>query len=153
MIEFPITELLDHDQSQIWILAHFHPDGLNCPRCHAPVREAYEFRTTRKSQLRVYRCKRCGQTYNLYSGTVFEQRHLRPQQVVLLIRGVLKGEPATTLAQELALHYSTVLDLRRDLQDNAYLLQPDTPLVDERTETDEMFQNAGGKRRRTLRPG
>ena len=153
MIEFPITELLDHDQSQIWILAHFHPDGLNCPRCHGPVSEAYEFRTTHKSQLTVYRCKRCGQTYNLYSGTVFEQRHLRPQQVVLLIRGVLKGEPATTLAQELALHYTTVLDLRRDLQDNAYWLQPDTPLIDERTETDEMFQNAGEKRRRTLRPG
>ena len=153
MIEFPITKLLDQDQSQAWIVAHFHPEGLHCPRCQALVSQAYEFRTTRKSQLTVYRCKACGQTYNLYSGTVFEQRHLRPQQVVLLIRGVLKGEPATTLAQELELHYTTVLDLRHDLQDNAYLLQPDTPLPDERTETDEMFQNAGEKRGRTLRPG
>jgi transposase-like protein len=150
MMKFSITDLLDQDQSQAWLLAHFHPTGLKCPRCCLPVSEAYEFRTTRKSQLTVYRCKGCRQTYNLYSGTVFEQRHLTPRQVVLLIRGVLKGEPATTLAQELDLHYSTVLELRHDLQDNAYWLQPSSPLPDERTETDEMFQNAGEKRGRTL---
>ena len=65
---------------------------------------------------------------------------------VLLLRGILKGEPSKTLAAELELHYTTVLELRRDLQDNAQLLQPETPLSDERTETDEMFQNAGEKR-------
>jgi hypothetical protein len=64
---------------------------------------------------------------------------------VLLIRGVLKGKPATTLAQELELHYSTVLELRHDLQDKACFLQPSTLLPDEWTETDEMFQNAGEK--------
>ena len=67
-------------------------------------------------------------------------------QVVLLIRGVLKGEPTTTLAAELALNYRTVLSLRHDLQAQAERLQPDTPLDDDETETDEMFQNAGEKR-------
>jgi transposase-like protein len=145
-MDFPITELLDQRESKTWIEQHFHQGELRCPQCRTPVSQAYEFRTTRKSQLTVHRCKRCGQTYNLYSGTVFEQRHLTPQQVVLLIRGVLKGEPSIVLARELKLHYSTVLELRRDLQDNACLLQPDSPLEDERTETDEMFQNAGEKR-------
>ena len=145
-MEFPITDLLNKEESEEWVLEHFHPDGLKCPRCRASVGDAYEFRTTKKSQLVVHRCRQCRQTYNLYSGTVFEQRHLTPQQVVLLLRGVLKGEPSKTLAAELELHYTTVLDLRRDLQDNACLLQPDTPLPDERTETDEMFQNAGEKR-------
>lgn len=77
---------------------------------------------------------------------MFQQRHVRPEQVVLLVRGVLKGEPATTLAAELDLDYKTVLELRRDLQANAHAMQPTTALVDSETETDEMFQNAGEKR-------
>jgi len=83
---------------------------------------------------------------------VFQQRHLTPQQVVLLLRGVLKGETSAELAEELGVSYQTVLDIRRDLQANAAHLQPDTPLPDHVTESDEMFQNAGEKRRRTLRP-
>ena len=94
----------------------------------------------------VYRCTHCKQPYNLYSRTVFEQRHLTPEQVVLLLRGVLKGEQSTTLAAELGLNYKTVLSIRRDLHNNAIRLQPDTPLPDIQTETDEMFQNAGEKR-------
>ena len=145
-MDFPITELLAREESRNWIVEHFHQGALRCPRCHASVQNAREFRTTKKSQLTVYRCLACQQTYNLYSNTVFEQRHIPPEKVVLLLRGVLKGEPATVMARELELHYTTVLELRRDLQDNACLLQPETPLKDERTETDEMFQNAGEKR-------
>lgn len=146
-MEFPITDLLSAEQSEHWILAHFHPDGLKCPRCGAGVQAAHRFRQTKKSQLTVYRCNRCGQPYNLYSGTIFQQRHLTPQQVILLVRGVLKGEPTTTLAAELEVSYTTVLELRRDLQDNARWMQPNSPLPDAQTETDEMFQNAGEKRR------
>lgn len=145
-MEFPITDLLSPAECEQWILAYFHPDGLHCPRCHVSNADAHIFRTTQRSQLTVYRCNRCKQTYNLYSNTVFQQRHLTPAQVVLLIRGVLKGEPAKMLAAELDLHYTTVLELRHDLQDNARRLQPTTPLPDIQTETDEMFQNAGEKR-------
>ena len=149
-MEFPITDLLNADDCEQWIIEHFHPEGLKCPRCQASVEQAHRFRRTRRSQLTVYRCNACAKTYNLYSGTVFQQRHLRPQQVVLLVRGVLKGEPSTVLAAELGLNYITVLELRRDLQDQAQQMQPDTPLPDEQTESDEMFQNAGEKRRRAL---
>jgi transposase-like protein len=145
-MEFPITDLLSQEESKAWIEAHFHPEGLKCPSCQAEPEQSHVFRTTAKSQLTTYRCKVCGQTYNLYSGTVFQQRHVRPEQVVLLVRGVLKGEPATTLAAELDLDYKTVLELRRDLQANAHAMQPTTALVDSETETDEMFQNAGEKR-------
>ena len=145
-MEFPITDLLDDEQSQAWIVKHFHPDGLECPRCHAPVEQAHVFRTTQRSRLTVYRCNECLQPYNVYSRTIFQQRHLTPQQVILLVRGVLKGEPSTSLAAELALNYKTVLELRRLLQDNAQALQSNDPLADEQTESDEMFQNAGEKR-------
>jgi hypothetical protein len=104
------------------------------------------FRVTKKSELQVHRCRHCQGIYNLYSGTVFEHRHLRPQQAVLLVRGVLKGEPSKVVAAELGLDYITVLQLRRKLQENAKLLQSENPLPDLEAESDEMFQNAGEKR-------
>ena len=102
---------------------HIHPEGLMCLWCQSAVERAIVFRVTRKSELKVYRCKDCKSLYNLYTGTVFEQWQLRPQQAILLIRGVLKGEPSDVLARELELNYVTELQLRRKLQDNAKLLQ------------------------------
>lgn len=150
-MEFPITELLDSSACEAWLERHFHPNGLRCPRCGASREEAHRFRVTQRSELQVYRCNSCKQTYNLYSGTIFHQRHVRPCEAVLLVRSFLKGEPSKTVAAELGLHYTTVLELRHDLQANARWQQPDTPLPDTHTETDEMFQNAGKKRRGTLR--
>lgn len=145
-MEFPITNLLSGEQSEQWLMEHFHPEGLKCPYCQSPVAGASVFRITRKSELKVYRCKDCQSIYNLYTGTVFQQRQIRPQQAVLLIRGVLKGEPSDLLARELELNYGTVLQLRRKLQDNAKLLQSKDPLPDFEAESDELFQNAGEKR-------
>jgi len=120
-----------------------------CPNCGDPVAYSNVSRTTKKSQLTVYRCRACNTAYNLYSGTIFQQRHFTPPQVVLFLRGILKGEASTTLAAELKVSPQTILDLRRDVQDSARFLQANTPLSDSHTETDEMFQNAGEKRRRT----
>jgi len=145
-MKFPIQDILSSEECREWIRAHFHPDGFGCPACDEPLANAHEFRETKESELTVYRCNACGQAYNLYTGTIFQQRHLTPQQVVLLIRGVLKGEPSTVLSDELEINYRTVLDLRRDIQENARDLRPETALDDEQTESDEMFQNAGEKR-------
>ncbi|MCE7985932.1 MAG: hypothetical protein DYG89_32540 [Caldilinea sp. CFX5] len=152
-MEFPITELLDTNACEEWVVTHFHPTGFRCPKCGADREQAHPFRQTRQSQLQTYRCNECGQTYNLYSGTIFAQRHLTLRQVVLLIRGFVKGEPSTTLATELSIHYSTVLELRHDFQDNGRRHQPNTPLTDHHSETDEMFQNAGEKRDTAHRSG
>lgn len=151
-MDFPITNLMSEKASEEWILEYFHPDGLRCPHCGAAWAEAFEFRTTRKSQLTVYRCKRCQGIYNLYSGTIFEARHLPAQEVVLLMRGVLKGESSASLARELGRSRTTITELRRLIQANALDLQPETPLADQVVEADELFQNAGEKKRRTLRP-
>ncbi|HVU13662.1 MAG TPA: helix-turn-helix domain-containing protein, partial [Phototrophicaceae bacterium] len=87
---------------------------------------------------------------NLYSGTIFEARHLPPSEVVLLMRGVLKGESAATLARELGRSRTTISELRQLIQANATQLQSEAPLSDQVVEADELFQNAGEKRRRTL---
>jgi transposase-like protein len=145
-MDFPIADLLDDDRSRTWILRHFHPDGLRCPRCRAARNEAYRFRETGRSRLQVWRCKECAQTYTLYSGTVFAGRHLPPPTVVLLLRGVVQGTSTAQLARELELSRTTVHEIRHELHENAALLQPQDPLPDDQTETDEMFQNAGEKR-------
>src|SRR3954468_9758863 len=96
---FPITNLLDDGQSEKWLMEHFHPEGLRCTKCGSTRRRL--FRETQTSRLSVYRCLQCEGIYNLYSGTLFEKKHLRPSQVVLLLRGVSKGESAMRLAEEL----------------------------------------------------
>jgi transposase-like protein len=144
-MEFPILDLMSHEESSQWVEHYFHPQGLRCPRCGAGKERGRVFRQTRKSRLTVYRCQ-CGQTYNLYTGTVLEQHHLTSAQVVLLLRGILKGETTAALARELAIGYEAVLTLRHELQVQAERLQPSSALPDTETESDEMFQNAGEKR-------
>jgi transposase-like protein len=145
-MDFPITDLMSEKASEEWIMEYFHPTGIRCPHCGAEWAKAFEFRTTRKSELTVYRCRVCRGIYNLYSGTIFEARQLRPSQVVLLVRGVLKGESAATLARELGMSRTTITELRQRIQQNAADLQPQDALPDQVVEADEMFQNAGEKR-------
>ena len=152
-MDFPIIDLLDNDQCVAWLEQHFHPTGLRCPHCHAPPGEARLFRINTGSGLPVYRCHRCQGIYHLYSGTVFAGSQLVPEHVVLIVRGVLQGQPTAHLAREIGLTEKTVLKWRQRLQARAEQLQPETPLPDQATESDEMFQNAGEKRRRALRPG
>jgi transposase-like protein len=147
-MDFPVVHLLDDELSEQWLLKHFHPKGLQCPHCGAKLKRARVFRHTRRSQVTVYRCRTCAGLLNVYSGTIFEAKQLRPSQVVLLLRGICKGEPTATLARELGLARATVHGLRQRLQQRAQQLQPETPVPDQVTETDEMFQNAGEKRRK-----
>jgi len=112
---FPIAELLDEQESIAWLEQHFHPKGMPCPRCGAGREEAREFRKHKKGLIE-YRCPHCQRTSNLYTGTLFAGSNLAPRRVVLLIRGVCKGEPATGLAEELALSRQCVQRWRQRLQ-------------------------------------
>lgn len=148
-MDFPILEICDDALGEAWLRQHFHPRGLRCPRCGAGVKQARVFGHTRRSHVTQHRCRECQTVYTVYTGTVFANKQLRPVQVILLLRGVCKGESTASLSRELEVAYDTVHHLRQRLQAQARQLQPDTPLPDEVTETDEMFQNAGEKRRKT----
>jgi transposase-like protein len=145
-MDFPLSDLMSEQASTEWIMEHFHPTGVVCVHCGAPWSRASEFRRTRKSQLVVYRCRDCSGIYNLYSGTIFAARQLRPSQVVLLVRGVLKGESAMTLARELGMSRTTITELRYLIQHTAFHNTTQQPLHDKKVEADEMFQNAGEKK-------
>lgn len=151
-MDFPIIDLLDEDLSVAWLMKYFHPEGLKCPHCQHAHRGARFFRANRGSGLPVYRCNRCQGIYHLYSGTVFEGCQLTPSQVVLLLRGFVQGQSNAQLSRELGLAYKTVLQWRRRVQANAERLQPDSRLEDNVSESDELFQNAGEKRRGAFRP-
>ena len=77
---------------------------------------------------------------------MFEHHHLSPQQAILLLRGLAKGESTRVLASEWGLAYSTVLTLRHRIQGQALRNQTEEPLPDKEVEADEMFQNAGEKK-------
>lgn len=151
-MDFPIIDLLDTDASTAWVEQHFHPQGLKCPHCQAARDQARFFRVNRGSGLTVYRCLGCDGIYHLYSGTLFAESQLTPEQVVLLLHGVLQGKPSAQLGREIGLTEKTVRKWRHRLQGQAEHLQPDSALPDLETESDELFQNAGEKRRGTLRP-
>lgn len=147
-MDFPILELCDDELGEVWMQKHFHPGGLKCPSCDKGVKRARRFGQTKRSRVTAYRCCVCQTVYTVYSGTVFANKHLRPAQAVLLLRGICKGESTAGLARELGLSYDTVHHLRQRIQANAVALQPDTPVPDQVTETDEMYQNAGEKGRK-----
>ena len=152
-MDFPLLTLLDSEASIAWIEQHFHPDGFGCPHCQASLTNARLFRTNRGSGLPVYRCRICQAVYTLYSRTIFEGAQLLPAQVVLLLRGVFQGQSSAQLARELELTEKTVLKWRHRLHERAEAIQPDTPLPDTATESDEMFQNAGEKKLGAFRSG
>jgi hypothetical protein len=52
----------------------------------------------------------------------------------------------------LSISRTTATAVRHKLQANAEKEQPETPLEDKEVETDEMFQNAGEKKRVAWRP-
>ncbi len=146
-MDFPITELMDREACLEWIQAYFHLDGLKCPHCQAGQEQARWFRRTKRSDLDAYRCKVCQGIYNLYSGTVFEGRHFHPEQTVLFLPGICQGKSSAQIARELELSRTTITEVRHEVQANAEQEQPEDRLDDLEVETDEMFQNAGGKRR------
>ena len=137
-----MLSLLDTESCLGWLERYFHPDGLRCSHCGASVQYARHFRTTTRSQVPVYRCRQCQGIYTLYSGTVFQGTHLRPQKIVLLLRGIFKGESSRTLARELKLARQTAPHFRHAVQANVLHQQPQTALPDAVTETDELYQHA-----------
>jgi transposase-like protein len=146
-MDFPIVELMDREACLAWLMRHFHPSGLKCPHCQAGLEQAIHFHKTKRSDLMVYRCKVCRGIYNLYSGTEFEGRRFTPEQTILFLREVVQGKSTAKLSRELHISRTTGLPVRHLLQANAEKEQATEPLSDLEVETDEMFQNAGEKRR------
>ena len=142
MIDFPITDLLDDSICMIWLERHLHPDGFACPHCGSA--KCHLFR--QQKHFPAYRCRDCDGYYTLLTGTTFEKTRQSPATLVLLLRGITKGESTARLAHELGLSRKQMHTLRQRVQSNLNETAP-TDLMEGTTfEADELYQNAGEKK-------
>src|SRR5258706_13661260 len=149
MIDFPISDLLSDAESVTWLETYLHPEGLVCPRCRSTERRLFR----EQGNFPAYRCLACDGYYTLLSDTVFEKTHQRPATLVLLLRGIAKGESSARLARELGIGRKRVMQLRHVIQNNLYETLPTVVMDGQTFEADEGYQNSGGKRHTSPRPG
>ena len=141
MIDFPIADLLDTSTCLLWLERYLHPEGLACPHCHRTERRLFR----QQGAFPAYRCRVCGGYYTLLTNTVFEKTRQRPATLVLLLRGMAKGEPTARLARELGMSRKPRHTLRQRVQTNLHNTAPVDVMTGTAFEADERYQNAGEK--------
>jgi transposase-like protein len=143
MIDFPITDLLSDAESVKWLEAYLHPEGFVCPHCGSAERRLLR----EQGYFPAYRCLACDGYYTLLSDTVFEKTRQRPATLVLLLRGIAKGESSARLSRELGIGRKRVMELPQRIQNNLYETLPTAVMSGQTFEADELYQNAGGATR------
>jgi len=139
MIRFPLSDLLNEQECYDYLLRTLHPDGLCCRNGHSlPLDQAPHDR--HRAPILDYRCRECGNVFNLFTNTVWEGTHYSCATVVLVMRGFVQGTPTLQLADELELDYGTLLERRHQIQQLSLEHKRTDSLPDEVTEADELFQ-------------
>ena len=142
MIDFPIGELMDDSICTLWLERHLHPQGLACPHCGSGARR----HSRTQGHFPAYRCRACEGYYTLLTDTVFAKTRQRPATLVLLLRGITKGEPTARLARELGVSREQLHTLRQRIQANLNATAPTDTMAGTAFEADELYQNAGEKK-------
>src|SRR5918999_3471837 len=148
MLDFPIGELLDDSICLLWLERHLHRAGFTCPHCGSPSRRIFRA----QGHFPAYRCRACEGYYTLLTGTAFAKTRQRPATLVLLLRGVAKGEPTARLARELGLSRKQLHTLRQRIQTRVNATAPTHIMRGTAFEADELYQNAGEKKHAPSRP-
>jgi transposase-like protein len=148
MIDFPIGELLDDSICTLWLERHLHPDGLTCPHCRHSERRLFRA----QGHFPAYRWRACDGDYTLLTGTVFAKTRQRPATLVLLLRGIAKGESTARLARELGVSRKQLHTLRQRIQAHLNATAPTDQMAGTAFEADELYQNAGEKKYAASRP-
>jgi transposase-like protein len=148
MIDFPLDELLDDNICTRWLEQHLHPEGLTCPHCGHAERRLFRV----QGHFPAYRCRACDGYYTLLTGTIFAKTRQRPATLVLLLRGMAKGESTARLARELGLSRKQLHTLRQRIQTNLKETAPTAAMMGTAFEADELYHNAGEKKHPPSRP-
>jgi transposase-like protein len=151
-MDFPILDLMDQPACYRTLLDLLHPEGLTCPRCAAGPDRYAVHRRRRRSPVVDYRCKGCRRVFNLFTGTAWQGTPRTPADILLILRGFIKGTATAELARELKASRRHLLELRHEVQARAAAACDRTPLSDDVVEADELYQNAGEKRSSAHRP-
>ena len=143
MLDFPLDGLMDQAACRAWPEKHLHPQELNCPRCGAPQRRVAK----QGGHFPAFRCKDCGRYHTILTDTAFAKTRQTPATLVLLLRGLTKGESTSRLSRELGITRKQMSTLRQRLQANLYDCLPENLMEGEAAfEADELYQNAGEKK-------
>jgi hypothetical protein len=94
----------------------------------------------------------CDGYYTLLTSTVFAKTHQPPATLVLLLRGMAKGEPTARLARELGLSRTQLHTLRQRIQTRLHTTAPTDMMVGTAFEADELYHNAGENKHTPGRP-
>ena len=149
MLDFPLDGLMDQAACLAWLEKHLHPQGLKCPRCGATERRVAK----QGGHFPAFRCKACDRYHTLLTGTAFAKTRQTPATLVLLLRGLTKGESTSRLARELSISRKQMSTLRKRLQANLFTCLPENVLEGEAAfEADELYQSAGEKKQEARRP-
>ena len=150
-MHFPIVDRMDPAACYQFLVGTRHPDGLHCPTCRRD--DALSVHDRHRPPVFDYRCRHCGAVFNAYTGTPLQKTHRPPAQLVLILRGIWQGTPTARLARERTCDRKHLLELRHKLQGLAESAAANPgPVAGRETEADEVFQNAGEKRRPAPRP-
>jgi transposase-like protein len=149
-MDFPISSLMDEQACYDWLVRHLHPPGLACPDCRSQELSVHR---RQRAPILDYRCRGCGAVFNAFSRSVFHKTSRKPSELILTVRGIVQGQSTSQLARELSRDRGGLLNLRHRLQASACLGAAASALPDAVVECDEMYQNAGEKRRKARRPG
>jgi len=145
MLDFPLNDLLDSQKCYDFLADLLHPDGFGCPnghrfdQCHVHARA--------REPILEYRCNECGRCFNLFTSTPLQGTKHDCVGLVQILRGIAQGVSTAQLARELGVSRPHLLELRHKIQGLAEAALPRVPLPDDVVEVDEMYQNAGEKRR------
>jgi transposase-like protein len=148
MIDFPLTDLLDDDSCTLWLERYLHPGGLQCPHCGSPDRRLFRG----QDHFPAYPCRVCDGYYTLLTGTIFAKTRQPPATLVLLLRGIAKGEPTARLARELRLSRKQLHTLRQRIQIRLNATAPTEVMLGTAFEADELYHNAGEKKHAPWQP-
>ena len=149
-MDFPLADLMDEDACYRKLLHRLHPDGLACPRCGA--RDGLAVHRRHRAPVLDYRCKGCHRVFNAFTGTALRGSRRPVVELMLILRGFAQGVPTAQLAREMGCDRKELLTLRHRLQHAAWRYRDRSRRDDPVAEADEMYQNAGEKRRAAHRP-
>jgi transposase-like protein len=142
MLDVPIDEVLDDAACRDWLERQLHPNGFACPRCGSSERRL----ARRNGAFASYRCKRCDRYHTILTGTALAKTHQTPAKLVLILRGIAKGESTARLGRELSVSRRQMGTLRQRVQQNLFDTLRREVSEDAIFEADELYQNAGEKR-------
>src|SRR3954454_17210232 len=150
-MDFPIGALMDESACYDFLVGLPHPDGLACPHCGD--RDHLKVHRRDRTPILAYRCTACRRISTAFTRTVLQGTKRRPIEPVLILRGIAQGTSTAQLARELGCSRPELLEFRHRLQELGFENLERTPLGDAAVESDEMYQNAGEKRRAAPRRG